>query len=113
MTHNIYAKSNNYTIYGNISTSASTGANTVKGKKTGKYIIEFKDGVRHEVHFPTIHIKGITVGKRTFNFKHSCVVCDTTANLASFIKINPDEKGGFISFFTSKQKTYPDTLRYL
>ena len=110
-TSAIYGKSENYTIEGYLSTNASTGANTVKARKTGSLLIKFKDGNVHELYFPQIHIKGTTVGKRLFNFKHIVMVVDKDNNLASYVKINPDEKGALASFFSSKQKSYPDTIK--
>jgi hypothetical protein len=110
-TSNIYCISPNYKIYGYITTNASTGANSIKAVKTGKFIVEFNDGIRHEIYFPQVHIKGTTVGKRTFNYKHVAMVCDKANNLASFINFNPDAKGLLASIFSSKQKTYPDTFK--
>ena len=110
-TSAIYGISENYTIQGHLATDASTGANTVKARKTGSLSVKFKDGNIHELFFPQIHIKGTTVGKRLFNFKHIVMVVDRKNNLASYIRINPDEKGAIASFFSSKQKSYPDTIK--
>lgn len=104
-------KAPNYTITGHMSTIASTGANSVKAKRLGRMLVHFNDGLFHEVYFPCIHVKGTTVGKRTFNFKHVGIVADKQANLATFITFNPDAKTGIGSFFSSKQKSYPDTFR--
>jgi hypothetical protein len=110
-TSSIYAVSKNYKITGFIATNAATGANSVKAGKSGEFIITFADGTQHECIFPQVSIKGTTVGKRLFNFKKTGLVIDRKNNLASFIKFNPDEKSGFGSIFSSKQKTYPDTFR--
>jgi hypothetical protein len=113
ITSNFYCFDNKrlYKIYGHITTSASTGANSVKATKVGKYIIEFNDGRRYEYYFPQINIKGTTIGKRLFNIKHSALITDRYSNLCSIMQFNPDEKGFFSSIFSSKQKTYPDTVR--
>jgi hypothetical protein len=110
-TSSVYGVSKNYKITGYIATNASTGANSVKAGKSGKFVITYADGTVHECVFPQVSIKGTTVGKRIFNFKKVGLVIDKANNIASFIKFNPDEKGGFASLFTSKQKTYPDTFR--
>lgn len=104
-------KASNYSISGHIYTIADTGANSVKARKFGKFTINFSDGIVHELFFPCIHIKGTTFGTRTFNFKHVGIVADKESNLASFIHMNPDERTGFGSLFSSKQKTFPDTFR--
>ena len=113
ITFNFYmaASDNSYKVTGYITIDASTGANSIKAKKTGKFLIQFKDGVVHELYFPRVHVKGTTIGKRLFNFKHVAVVADRKNNIASYIQFNPDEKGAFASIFSSKQKSYPDTFR--
>ena len=58
----------NYKIYGYIITTASTGANTITAIKTGKYHITFKDGTEYSIYLPTVLVKGITIGKRLFNY---------------------------------------------
>jgi hypothetical protein len=110
-TSNLYGISNNYRITGYIATNASTGANSVKAGKSGVFKITFADGTVHECVFPQVSIKGTTVGKRVFNFKKVGIVMDKDNNIASFIRFNPDEKGGFVSLFSSKQKSFPDTIR--
>ncbi len=108
---NFYGVAPNYKINGHYSTGASSGANSVKASKQGKFLINFTDGNSYEILFPQVHIKGITVGKRLFNFKKMCAVIDKKNNLSAIIKLNPDEKGFFTSFFSSKQKSPPDTFR--
>lgn len=111
-TYNFYMTNSSglYKIHGYMSTDASTGANSVKAKKIGRFIIEFKGGQVYEIHFPQIHLKGMTMGKRLFNFRHIAIVSDITNGLTSFIEFNPDERGTIMSIFSS-QKTYPDTFR--
>ena len=113
LTCNFYMTSGKgiFKIYGSQTCEASTGANNVKAKKTGSFMVEFQDGSLYEIFAPQVHIKGTTVGRRTFNYKHIGVVADRKNNIASFIQYNPDEKNGFVSLFSSKQKTFPDTVR--
>ncbi len=94
-----------------MTTDASTGANTVKAKKYGKFLIEFQDGIIHEIIFPKILISGTTMGTRLFNFTNTALVIDRKNNLASLLNFNPDEKGAFASFFSKKQKSFPDTIK--
>jgi hypothetical protein len=110
-TYRIYIIANNYKIHGYTTLDASTGANSVKALKRGKYTIEYNDGTIHELHFPIVHIKGITFGTRIFNYKRVCVVTDVEEGIAAYVKFNPDEKGAFASIFSSKQKTFPDTIK--
>lgn len=109
-TSNFLVYGKNYKAYGSIIVEASIGANSVNAKKSGTYIVEFKDGIKHKFLFPSIVVKGLTVGKRTFNFKNSGIVIDETNNLSAFMKFNPDEKSTFGKLFFS-QKSYPDTVR--
>lgn len=100
-----------YKIFGSISTDASTGANSIKATRKGKYIVQLKDGENYEINFPRVHIKGVTVGKRTFNFSRDAAVINHKANLACIMKFNPDAKGAIMSMFNSKQKSLPNTVR--
>jgi hypothetical protein len=113
-TCNLYAFSDdgNFKVYGNIITYASTSMNSVKAEKQGKYIVEFSDGGSFELYFPTISIKGTTIGSRIFNFVDCASVIDRKYDLAVYLKFNPDERNSIIRFFGGKQKTYPDTFRY-
>jgi hypothetical protein len=104
-------KSGLYKIYGHISTDASTGANSVKAKKTGMFTVEFKDDQKYNLYFPSVNIHGTTMGKRLFNYKNYALVCDEKNNLASFIHFHPDEKGAIMSMF-KKQTTFPDNFKY-
>ncbi len=116
LTNNFYMFYKNsyeclFKIYGCMTTDASTGANSVKAKKTGKFLIEFKDGTIHEIIFPKILISGTTMGTRLFNFTNTALVIDRKNNLASYLHFNPDEKGAIASFFSKKQKSFPDTIK--
>jgi len=108
---NFYGVAPNYKIHGHYSTSASTGANSIKATKTGKFNVVLNDGNSYELLFPQVFIKGTTIGKRLFNFKKMFAVLDQKNNLSAIIRLNPDEKGYFASIFSSKQKSPPDTFK--
>ena len=110
-TSNFLLKGKNYTAYGHIITEASIGANSVKARKSGVFIIKFHNGTIHKIYYPSVIIKGTTIGKRTFNFSNSGLVTDETHKTAAFFKFNPDLKGTFSQIFSSSQKTYCDTIR--
>jgi len=109
-TSNFLVYGNNYKAYGYVITEASTGANSISARKTGKYVVEMKDGTKISFQFPSVAIKGLMMGKRTFNYKHCGIVTDEANNLAIFLKFNPDEKSTLGKLFSS-QKTTPDTAR--
>ena len=69
MVCNFYGVATNYIIHGYYSTVASTGANNIKASKIGKFFIKFKDGIIYELFPPQVMVKGITIGKRTYNYK--------------------------------------------
>jgi hypothetical protein len=112
-TTNFYAFDDEklYKVYGDISTDASTGANSIKATRHGKFIVELKDGNQYEIIFPRIHIKGITVGKRLFNFSKEAAVINHKANIACHLVFNPDAKGAIMSIFSSKQKSLPSSVK--
>lgn len=96
-TYLFYCISKNYTISGYQIIEAKTGINSVKAYKKGEFRIRFNDGVTYSFHYPTLHIKGVNLGKRLFSLNKNAVLFENTSNLCSFININP-EKG----FFQSK-----------
>lgn len=108
---NFYCISKNYKLFGYYCLIASSGANSIKAVKEGKYNIVFNDGNTYEILFPQITIKGTTVGKKLFNYKKCAAVIDKKNNLAVYMKFNPDEKGMFTSIFSSKLKSPADTIR--
>ena len=112
-TSNFILRGVNYTAHGYIITEASIGANSVKARKTGKFIIKFNDGTIFNLHYPSISIKGINIGKRTFNLTNAAIVTDETHKIAAFFKFNPDLKGAISQLFSSSQKSYCDSIRYL
>ena len=112
ITYNFYIKEeNNYFImYGYVITDASVNVNSVTATRLGKFYIKFKDGNLYQIRVPSVILRGISVGDRTFNFIYNCLVEDLTNGICSFIELNPDEPGYFSSFFKSK-KTFPDYFR--
>jgi hypothetical protein len=109
-TSNFLVYGKYYKAYGYIITQASTGANSISARKTGNFTVEFKDGIKHQLMFPNIHIKGLTVGNRTFNYKNCGIVTDEKNGLCVYMKFNPDEKSTIGKLFFS-QKSMPDTVR--
>jgi len=108
---NFYCTSQNFKIHGYYSLSASTGANSVKAIKDGKYKIDFSDGNSYEILLPQVNLKGTTIGKKLFNYKKTGGIIDKKNNIAAFIKFNPDEKGFLASMFSSKLKNPADTIK--
>jgi hypothetical protein len=100
-----------FKIYGYIQTDASTGANSCKIIRRGTINIDFGENDIYEIHYPRIEIQGLTMGKRFFNFTKEAAIFNKKDNIACHIYFNPDEKVGFTSIFSSKQKTNPDTIR--
>ena len=55
---------------------ASTGANSVTVQTTGKFFIDFNDGVKYTYTLPKCVIYGLTVGRRFINFVENFNVND-------------------------------------
>ena len=55
---------------------ASTGPNTVSVKSTGKFNIQFNDGVKYSYTIPKCIIYGLSVGRRFINFIENFIVKD-------------------------------------
>ena len=93
-TANVYCFDDNktYKLYGHVATTASTGANSCKAYKHGKMILEFKDGTKYSLYYPTVWVGGIIVSKCMFNYKHTMLVIDESNELASLIEFKTGEK---------------------
>ena len=104
LTNNFYGfdEDKNYKIYGYQISDISTRPNSLLATKSGKYIIELKDGTKYLLRFPNVSLKGISLGDRLFNYVDGIVVMDLTNNLCAYIEMNPEEVGFFKSFFTKK-----------
>ena len=112
LTNNFYGfdEDKNYKIYGYQISDISTRPNSLLATKSGKYIIELKDGTKYLLRFPNVSLKGISLGDRIFNYVDGIVVMDLTNNLCAYIEMNPEEVGFFKSFFT-KKNTFPDYFK--
>ena len=98
-----------YKIYGYISIYTRTGINNCKVLKLGHIFIEYKDGQKYKIYYPSYYIGGITIGKRSFNVKDSSLVIDETNRLVSFIKFK-DRKNDEVNLNNNNIHTdkYPD-----
>lgn len=65
-----------YKIKGSQIVEAKTGANSVKATTSGKIEILLSGDYRYEIQDAQIILKGITVGKRTFNYRRCSVIID-------------------------------------
>lgn len=113
-TGNFYCYDDNktYKYYGYCSTSASTGANSCKAIKSGKIILEFNDGYKYSIYYPTVWVGGTLFGKQMFNYKHVCLVVDELNKLVSYMSINPTaEKGFFKKLISMKEPDFPDIIK--
>ena len=102
-TTNIYCFDSDglYKIYGYISIHIKTGVTNCKVIKLGNIYIEYKDGQKYKIYYPSYYIGGITIGKRSFNVKNSSLVIDESNRLVSFIKFNENKYNN----------TYPDNFK--
>ncbi|MCQ2816100.1 MAG: oxysterol-binding protein [archaeon] len=97
-----------YKIYGYMEVSAITGANVISAYKKGKYIIEFNDGDKYEIHIPYLEIRGIAFNPRIFAYLKKGLILNKEKDIGALIEFNPDKVGYFKSWFNTKQNTYPD-----
>lgn len=99
-----------YKIYGYLAVTAHAGVNCFSSKKLGNVIIEFKDGNKYRIYYPTIYVGGTTMGKKYFNIKNSALIVDLNNKICCYVKFNPDKVGLFEGLFKKKKdiKYYPD-----
>ena len=99
-----------YKIYGYLAVTAHAGVNCFTSKKIGNVIIEFKDGNKYKIYYPTILVGGTTMGKKYFNIKNIALMVDLKNEICSYIKFNPDKVGLFQGLFNKKKNIeyYPD-----
>ena len=99
-----------YKIYGYLSVTANAGLNCFASKKLGKVMIEFKDGNKYRIYYPTMIAGGVTMGKKTFNIKNSALIVDLNNELCTYVKFNPDHVGLIKGFFNKNKSKeyYPD-----
>ena len=77
-----------YKIYGNISIKTKIGINNIKIIKLGNLYIDFCDGNKYKIFYPSYYVGGITIGKRNFNITHSSLIFDLTNRLVSYINFS-------------------------
>ena len=99
-----------YKIYGYLAVTAHAGVNCFTSKKLGNVVIEFKDGYKDRIYYPTILVGGTTMGKKFFNIKNCALMVDLKNEICSYIKFNPDKVGLFQGLFNKKKNIeyYPD-----
>jgi hypothetical protein len=99
-----------YKITGYLAVTAQAGVNCFISKKLGNVRIEFKDGSKYRIYYPTIIVGGVTMGKRYFNIKNCAVLADLNNGICTYVKFNPDQLGLIKGMFNKgKQKEYyPD-----
>jgi len=101
----------NYRVHGYNESEVSSGANSLKAKYKGNYVVEFKNGVTHHVYFPEFRLTGMLFGNRSINYEGNLVIVDEENDLISYIMMNPDERGFFQKMFTKKKSNYPDFFK--
>ena len=102
-TTNIYCfdSDNIYKIYGYISIYTKIGINNVKVFKGGNLFIDFKNGNKYKIYYPSYYLGGITIGKKNFNITNSSLILDLTNRLVSYINFSKNKDD-------NKQYTRPD-----
>lgn len=101
----------NYRVHGYNESEVNSGANSVKAKYKGKYVVEFKNGIKHNVYFPEFKLSGILIGNRSIKYEGNMVIVDEANDLISYIMMNPDERGFLKKMFTKKKSNYPDYFK--
>ena len=76
---------NLYKIYGYISIKTKIGINNLKILKSGNLYVEFINGNKYKIYYPSYYIGGITLGKKNFNIINSSLILDLTNRLVSYI----------------------------
>ena len=98
-TTNIYCfdTDNLYRIHGYISIYTKVGINNVKVLKSGNLYIDFFNGNKYKIFYPSYYIGGITIGKRNFNVTNTALILDLTNRLVSYINFPgaKDEKNTY------------------
>ena len=79
---------NLYKIYGYISIKTKIGINNIKIIKLGNIYIDFNNGNKYKIYYPSYYVGGITIGKRTFNVTNCSLILDLTNRLVSYINFS-------------------------
>jgi hypothetical protein len=83
----------------------------VKATYKGKFIVDFKDGVKHEIVFPMFKLSGTLMGERKLKYKEMMLVTDLKNDLIASINMEPEAKGIFSRVFSKKSSLYPDYFK--
>jgi hypothetical protein len=71
-----YGVNPNFKTFGFSAMEVQSGANSMQFENSGKFYLQFNDGVLHKFTPPQFTISGLTMGKRYMNFKGNMVVED-------------------------------------
>lgn len=78
----------------------------------GKFIVHFKDNVKHEIVFPMFKLSGTLMGERKLKYKEMMLVTDLKNDLIASINMEPESRGLFSRVFSKKSSVYPDYFKY-
>ena len=89
-TTNIYCfdTDNLYKIYGYISIHTKIGINNIKIIKLGNIYIDYQNGNKYKIFYPSYYVGGITIGKRNFNVTNCSLILDLANRLVSYINFS-------------------------
>lgn len=73
-------------------------------------IVEYPDGTKHLVVYPTLKLAGTMVGARALKFRGKLSIIDVKNDLISHIELDPDQRG-FFQKMVSKKQTFPDYFK--
>ena len=57
--------------------------------------MDYPDGTKHKIVYPTFKLAGTMVGSRSLKFRGKLFVIDQKNDLISQIELDPDERGFF------------------
>ena len=72
--------------------------------------MEYPDGTKHTIIYPTLKLAGTMMGSRELKFRGMLFIVDQTNDLISQIMLDPDDRG-FFKKMVSKKQTYPDYFK--
>jgi hypothetical protein len=105
-----YAKGKHYKLYGYEESSASTGVNSLTVFYKGNFVIEYSDGTKHIIVYPTLTFTGIIMGDRKSLYNNKLIVYDVKNDLISCVEFEKKTKKKLLGIIKSKIKTsnFPD-----
>ena len=74
--------------------------------------MEYPDGTKHKIIFPTLKVSGTIMGSRMLKFRGKIHVVDEQNDQIVELSVDPDDRG-FFKKMTSKKQTYPDYFKYI